>query len=298
MSKAPAAPDPAQVTQQSQATNLQTAQNQLKLNAPLGNNTNAYGSNTVNIDPKTGMPTGQTQTMAPWLTQLLGQRSDLASGINSTQSGILGNLPTGGINQDFNQATQNAANAAYGAQTNFLNPQFALQNKQLNQQLDDRGLPIGSEARTNALNNQQNQQNLAYTQAANNAYGAGLGAQQQGFNQAVTNQNLPYQQLGILAGINPTSSLLGSAPGAANLNPANVANTDVGAITQNSWKDQMAAQQANSSQLSSGLLGLGSLALTPMTGGLSAGLGSTLGGSLFKSLFGGSGGGGWSTSTQ
>jgi hypothetical protein len=276
--KAPQAPDPAQVAQQSQATNLQTAQNQLKLNAPLGNNSNAYGSNTVNIDPSTGLPTGQTQTMAPWLTQLLGQRSGLASGINNAQSGILSNLPTGGINQNFNDAANNAAKAAFGAQTNFLNPQFALQNKQLSQQLDDRGLPIGSEARTDATNNQQNQENLAYTQAANNAYGAGLQAQNQGFNQAVTNQNLPYNQLGVLAGINPTSSLLGAAPGAANLNPANVANTNVGGIYQNSYEDALKAQQANSGQLFGGLLGLGTLGLSGGTAGFGGSmLGTALG---------------------
>ena len=54
----------------------------------------------------------------------------------------------GGVNQDFNSTVDNAAKSAYGAQTGFLNPQFAQQEKNLNQQLDDRGLPIGSEART------------------------------------------------------------------------------------------------------------------------------------------------------
>jgi hypothetical protein len=267
MSKAPQAPDPAQVANQQTQSNLASATNQLKLNAPLGNNSNAYGSNTVNIDPSTGLPTGQTQTMAPWLTQLLGQRSGLASGVNNAQSGILSNLPTGGVNTNFNQATQNAANAAFGAQTNFLNPQFALQNKQLTQQLDDRGLPIGSEARTDATNNQQNQQNLAYTQAANNAYGAGLQAQNQGFNQAVTNQNLPYQQLGVLAGINPSSSLLSSGPSAANLPGANINPTNVGQIYQNSYQDALQSNQLNNSQLFGGLLGLGTLGLSGGTSG-------------------------------
>ena len=275
--KAPSAPNPANVAAQQTQSNKDTAAYQMKLNAPLGNVQNAYGQNTVQTDAN-GMPTGQVSTMAPWLTQLLNQRSGLAGGINSAQSGILGNLPTGGVNQDFGGTVDKAANAAYGAQTNFLNPQFALQNKQLNQQLDDRGLPIGSEARTDATNNQQNQQNLAYTQAANNAYGAGLQAQNQGFGQAVTNQNLPYQQLGVLAGINPTSSLLGATPGAANLQPSSVANTNVGQIYQNSYDDALKAQQANSSQLFSGLLGLGSLGLSGGTGGFgSSAVGKWLG---------------------
>jgi hypothetical protein len=268
MSKAPQAPDPAQVAQQQQQSNLQSATQQMKLNAPLGNVSNAYGSNTVQIDPKTGLPTGQTSTLSAPLQGLLNQREGLGSTIGGLQSQLTGLLPLGGVNQNFGDTVGKAANAAYGAQTGLLAPTWQMQTKQLEQQLDDRGLPIGSEARKDAENQLRNSQSLAQTQAANNAYGAGLQAQNQGFNQAVTNQSLPYQQLAQLGAANPTSSLLGLAPGAANLQPSSVANTNVGQIYQNSYEDALKAQQANSSALTSGLFGLGKLGLTAATGGL------------------------------
>lgn len=277
MKSAPQAPDPAQVAAQQTQSNKDTAKYQAQLNAPLGNVSNAYGQNTVQTDAN-GLPIGQTSTLSAPLQGLLNQREGLGSQIGNLQSQLTGLLPMGGVNQDFGDTVNKAAQAAYGAQTNFLNPQFALQNKQLNQQLDDRGLPIGSEARTDAMNNQQNQQNLAYTQAANNAYGAGLQAQNQGFNQAVTNQNLPYQQLGALTAANPSASLLSAAPGAANLQPSSVANTNVGQIYQNSYQDQLAANNYNNSQLFGGILGLGTLGLSGGTAGF--------GGSMLGSMMG------------
>ena len=275
--KAPKAPDPAQVAGQQTASNINTAKAQLGLNAPLGNVSNAYGQNQVLTDAS-GLPIGQVSSLSAPLQGLFNQRTGLGSQIGGLQSQLAGLLPLGGINQDFGSAADKAAQAAYGAQTNFLNPQFNLQSKQLNQQLDDRGLPIGSEARTDATNNLQNQQNLAYTQAANNAYGAGLNAQQQGWNQALQNQNLPYQQLAALTAANPSAGLLSAAPGAANLQPSSVNPTNVGQIYQNSYQDQLAANQYNNGQLFGGLLGLGTLGLSGGTGGFgSSMLGTALG---------------------
>ena len=65
----------------------------------------------------------------------------------------------------------------------------------------------------------------------------------------------------------------------ANLQPSSVANTNVGQIYQNSYDDQLKSQQANSSQLFGGLLGLGSLALS----GGTAGFGGSALGSLMAS---------------
>ncbi len=260
MSKGQTTIDPTATANAQTQSNIQTAQAQAALNAPLGNISNIYGSNQV-LTNSQGLPEGQISTMAPWEQGLLGQQAGNAGAINNAAGSLASNLPTGGLNMNFGDTVNNAANAAYGAQTNYLNPQFALQNKDLETQLDSRGLPIGSEARTDAENNQQNQQNLAYTQAANNAYGTGLAAQQQGYTQAVGQSMLPYQQLGLLTGANPTSSLLGQAPGAANLSSSSVQPTNVAGI------DQTAAQlaQAQNAQYASGALGIGTLGLLALS---------------------------------
>lgn len=279
MSKAPSPPNPYQVANAQTQSNLATAQGQAKLNAPLGNISNAYGQNQVLTDAN-GLPIGQVSSLSAPLQGLFGQRNQLGSTLGTAEQGIAGSLPSA-LNLNFGDTVNNAAQAAYGAQTGLLAPQFALQQKQLNQQLTDRGLPVGSEAWNDATANLNNSQNLAYTQAANNAYGAGLGAQQQGFNQAVTQNQLPFSQLASLAGINPTSSILGQAPGAANLSPSAVQPTNVGQIVQNSYQDALAANQYNNSQLGAGLLGIGTLGLSPAIGA-GLGLGNS---SIFGSMF-------------
>jgi len=266
-------PNAADTANQQSAYNVAAAQQQMKMNAPLGNVTNAYGQNKVLTDAN-GQPIGQVSTLSQPLQDLLTQRTGLGSQINTVQGNIASNLPTGGVNQDFNTTVQNAQNAAYKAQTGMLEPTFALQQKQLESQLDARGLPIGSEARSDAENQLSNQQNLARTQAANQAYGAGLTAQNQGFNQAVTNQNLPYQQILSLASANPSSGLLGAAPGASNLQGASITPPN---YTQDVYNSAKLQQDANS-QTASGIMGLGSLALAPFTGGASLMAGGLLGG--------------------
>ena len=249
-------PNPTDTANQQAAYNLTAAKQQMQMNAPLGNVSNAYGQNKVLTDAN-GMPIGQVSTLSDPLQGLLNQRTGLGGMLNTVQSNIASNLPTGGVNQDFNTTVQNAQNAAYNAQTGMLEPSFALQKKQLESQLDARGLPIGSEARSDAENQLANQQNLARTQAANQAYGAGLQAQSQGFNQAVTNQNLPYQQLGALSAANPTSGLLGAAPGAANLQGASIQAPN---YTQDVYNSAQLQNQKNQ-QYASGAMALGALLL-------------------------------------
>lgn len=264
MSLGTTVPDPGQTAQTQYRYNTQAAQDQMRMNAPLGNVTNAYGQNKVLTDAR-GMPIGQVSTLSQPLQDLLSQRTGLGGMINTVQGNIASNLPTGGVNQNFGDTVSKAQQAAYNAQTGMLEPSFALQQKQLEGQLDARGLPIGSEARTDAENQLANQQNLARTQAANQSYGAGLQAQSQGFNQAVTNQGLPYLQLSSLSGVNPSSGLLGAAPGAANLPGASVSPAN---YTQDVY-NSAALQNQQNAQLWSGLTGLGSLALAPVTGGTS-----------------------------
>ena len=275
--KAPSAPDPAQVASQQTQSNKDTAAYQAKINAPLGNVSNAYGQNTVQTDAN-GLPIGQTSTLSSPLQGLLNQRENLGGQLGGLQSQLSGLLPMGGINQNFSDAANKAQQTAYDAQAGLLQPQFDLQRKQTNQQLDDRGLPIGSEARNDATNQLNDSQNRILGSLANSAYGSGLQAQNQGFNQAVTNQNLPYQQLGALTAANPSASLLSAAPGAANLQPSSVANTNVGQIYQNSYQDQLAANNYNNSQLFGGILGLGTLGLSGGTAGF--------GGSMLGSMMG------------
>lgn len=78
-----------------------------------------------------------------------------------------------GVNGDFGSQIQQAQNAAYGAQTQYLDPQFQRQQQQLESQLAAQGIPVGSEAYTNAMNQFTESRNQAYQGAMNAAVGAG-----------------------------------------------------------------------------------------------------------------------------
>lgn len=246
---------PSDIANAQTGSNIQTAQAQSAMNAPLGNVANSWGSNAV-LTNGLGLPIGQISQLSQPLQNIFNQQTGNAQTLGSNIGSLASNLPQS-FNVDFGNSVNNAANSAYGAQTGFLMPQFQLQQKQLDQQLTDRGLPIGSEAWGDAESNLHNGQNLALTQAANNAYGAGLQAENQGFNQGVTQANLPYSWLTSLSSINPSAQLLAQAPGAANLSPSAIQPTNVNQAYQTSIQ----AQQAQNAQLAAGLLGVGKLGL-------------------------------------
>jgi hypothetical protein len=99
------------------------------------------------------------------------------------------------------------------------------------------------------------------------AQGFGQNAATQGFNSAVTANQLPYSQLSTISSLDPTNSVLSHAPGAANLQGTNVANTDVSGNVWNAYNAQNQQYQNQMAGNAALLKGIGSVALAPMTGG-------------------------------
>lgn len=164
--------------------------------------------------------------------------------------GQIANLRTsssGVLDQGPQLLTQNVGNAIYGQQAGFLNPQWQQQEQQLHDQLSQQGIPVGSQAYNNAMDQFYNSRTQAYqsaqdaatagaTSAANNLFGMalagqGLGLQQaqaadqaalsgqglsnaqaqQAFNMALTGQqqNIGQQQLAEQQPLSLLSQLLG-----------------------------------------------------------------------------------------
>jgi hypothetical protein len=214
-----------------------------------------------------GSSTGQTQNALFGL-----------GGINNSLAG-LGNQISPTAAQDAN--TQ-GREAAYAAQTQYLDPQFKQQQSSLESQLANQGLVPGSQAYDNAMTNYNNSKNQAYSNAANQATLTGsqigsqmlqnnlaaVGAQGNLLNQQGTNYSqqaslaqLPYSQISSLAGLVPGNT--GTAQSAAN--PANIAQA-----FQNQYQGQLNAyntQTGAANSTKSGLFGLGSAAI-PMMGNM------------------------------
>lgn len=87
---------------------------------------------------------------------------------------------------DFNQAAQAAADASYGQATSRLDPRFQQESSDLSSRLVNSGIPVGSEAYNREMTNYNNEKNDAYNQAAYSSQAAGLAAQGQGYDQALS----------------------------------------------------------------------------------------------------------------
>ena len=184
---------------------------------------------------------------------------------NQAQGGLTaGNLATSA--GDPNAINQQAADAVYNQQTQYLDPQFKQSDQALASQLANQGIAPGSEAYNNAMLNQSNAKQQAYSNAANNATTQGASVAQGLFGMNATNANLnnsAAQQtltsnLGIMGGLN--SAIPGAAqynqqavPGADLLGAANAANANTVAANN--------ANVASNNATKSGLFGLGAAAI-------------------------------------
>lgn len=151
-------------------------------------------SQSLNFDNMTPLQTSVSTGPLQWSVANPQARTgvDSAGGIQTTfgnggpvQSnlnfGALGEMPGSG---NFGEAANRASDAAYNAAASRLNPQFAQQESDMRARLANSGISENSDAYRREMDNFARNKNDAYNQASFNAYGAGLAAQQQGFNQA------------------------------------------------------------------------------------------------------------------
>lgn len=290
----PAAPDP-QVTAQAQtASNQATATSNAELNRI--NQYTPYGSSTYNVtgnNPDGTPQYSQTTSLSPGQQNLYDMTLQGEQSLGQTALGQLGNLQSsystpfsfGGPNVqgsvspssiDINSLVdpariQQAQDAAYKSQTQYLDPQFAQQGESLNAQLANQGLQVGDKAYTNATDQFARQKQLAYqgaqdsavqagNQEQNTLFGQGLSANNQQFGQNLSSANLNnsasaqalQQALGLYN--QPLNSYNALATGAQVQNPTfssvpatNQANTDVAGITNSAYQNQLARYQQQQS---------------------------------------------------
>lgn len=209
---APTPPDPTQVASAQSAANIASATAQQKLNmvntsGPGGtvnyvadpNAPGGYSQNTTLSPGQQGIydqgvsaqnaALGVANQQIGRVGDALGKGLD-TSGLPALSGGVnTSNLQPGqGIQNSFNpgqqvqghagyqninQSVNQAANAAYGQATSRLDPQFDLQQKQLETQLANQGLGENSTAYQNAMDQFGRTKNDAYNQANFSAIGAG-----------------------------------------------------------------------------------------------------------------------------
>lgn len=270
--KAPTPPDPVTTAAAQTKSNQDTAQYQQGLNlidqvTPLGSLTYTQ---TDPGDTSTNTPPHYVQTTA------LSQSGQESFDLQQQVSKALNNLALSGTSQvadafnkpiDYsnlpaipNDPNGNAArDALYAQATSRLDPQFETGQKELETQLNNKGIKQGSDAWNSALDQFGRNKNDAYGSAERSSVAGGasyaqqllsnaLSARQQGISEADYERELP---------INEVSTLLNggqvSQPTFGNTVQTGVNATNTAQITQNSFADAFqnynAAMTANSAAI-------------------------------------------------
>lgn len=270
----PSPPDPVATANAQTASNIETA----KANATLNriNQTTPYGTSTYDITgyDANGIPQySQTTALSPveqglFNTYTTGQQNlgNIALGMQGQVAGSYTNpidtssLPgvASKVNLgDTSSQIQQAQDAAYKGQTQYLDPQYARAQEQLQSQLTNQGIPQGSEAWNNAMNQFNEQKQAAYgnaglqavqagNQEQNTLFGQGLSsadlqnqAQAQGMQQLFALRNQPLNEYNaLISGAQVQNPAFTATP------TANQANTDIAGITNQGYQNQLAQYNA------------------------------------------------------
>lgn len=269
--QAPKAPDPVATANAQAAANSQAAITQANLNridqvTPQGSIT--YNQIGTNSD---GTPRyQQVQSYSPQQQALYDQQNQIAQSLgglaqNNVQrvqqaqnsplsfdsmTALQSSVPGATYNPgNFNATVQRAEDAAYGKAASRLDPQFAQQESDMRARLAASGISENSDAYRREVDNFSRNRNDAYDVARNSAFGAGLAAQDQGYQQglstagfnfnsgaanATLNNQVRQQQIDEASylrnlPLNDIAALLGTGGGVQNPNFSNFAQVGVAA---------------------------------------------------------------------
>jgi len=223
----------------------------------------------------------QTTTLSPAEQDILNKTQGFQQTALGAGTAMAGALPTGGLNLSnapamptAGQYNQSAASAVWDQQKAMLDPQWQVQEQQLRDSLRDQGIPPGSPAYNQQMDQLDRQRTLAYQQAhdaaiqegynvANQQFGQGMEARQQGVAEAGQQYQMPVSNLAQLMSAYTGTGGVQAPQGQAQ--PSQIAPPDLSQAfqTQQTALQNQYAQQANMyGQNVGGLSGLaGMLAL-------------------------------------
>ena len=230
--------------------------NQRRTTTPLGTQDfNQIGSTSI---PSIGGQPGfdipryeQSISMTPEGQNLYNRQMGLSTGLLGLGQGSL-NQTSASLGQPQNlQSVQDIADQSYGMQTKRLDPQWAQNEQTMAAKLADQGIPVGSEAHTNAMREFSQAKNDAYERARLSS----IGTMPQTYQLSTAERMQPLTELNaIRTGAQPQMPQFQPVPAAGGTMGPNM----LGAATAQSgyqtdlYNQQMAQQNA----MMGGLFGL------------------------------------------
>ena len=265
---APAAPDYTAAAQQTAQGNLEaaraaTAANRVNQVTPYGN-LNYTQSGT---DPY-GNPTWTaTTSLSDVGQQLLNNQNQTSLGLGSAINAQLGqvqNVMGQGFNPDLPSTGMNPGQSYQDAYMQRLAPQLAQSRESTTAALANQGIAPGTQAYENAMRQQAIKENDLLLGATTQGFGVGQQANQQAYNQALTNYNLPLNTLSALR----TGAQVQNPSFVNSAQQATTAGADLLGAAQMGYNAQMGdfnAKQAAQANFNQGLMGLGAAGIPLMS---------------------------------
>ena len=257
--QAPAAPDYTSAANATAAGNLAAAQaataaNRVNQVTPYGNLN--YSQNGTDAQ---GNPTWTaTTSLSDVGQQLLNNQNSTSLGLGSAINSQLGNVQNT-MSQPFNpnlpQVGINAGQNYQDAAMSRLAPQISQQRELLNNQLANQGIPVGSQAWQTAQMNQGQKENDLLAANTTQGFNTGLAANQNAFNQQMTQYNMPLNTLSSLR----TGAQVQNPTFVNSANQATTAGPDLLGAASSQYNAALGnanMQNAAQSNLNSGLMGL------------------------------------------
>lgn len=271
-SKAPAPPDPAKTAAAQALANKEAVYesarvNQMRQVTPTGE---------VSYSGKIGSPgRTQTTTLAPAQRNQLDQKNQLAAALGGLSLDRAGQIDLGRFalpgGAPTLQDTSDVENRQYERAMELMSPEFDRQERRMETNLAQRGIPIGGEAYSDVQGQFDKSRNEAVKGAAFDAMRAGqteqsrlYGAERGAYGDKLSDQLLERQQpMNELAAILQGSPAL-SGPQAASPAGYQMGAPDISGMIQNQYQGQMNnynQQQQQKQSAMGGLFSLGSAAL-------------------------------------
>jgi hypothetical protein len=257
---APAAPDYAGAAQATASGNLDaaraaTAANRVNQVTPYGNL-----DYTISGQDPYGNPTWTAKTsLSDVGQQLLNNQNNASLGLGSTINSALGQVQNT-MGQQFNpnlpSTGMNPGQSYQDAYMQRLAPQLEQSRESNTAALANQGIVPGTKAYDNAMRQQAMKENDLLLGATTQGFGVGQQANQQAYNQALTNYNLPLNTLSALR----SGSQVQNPSFVNSAQQATTGGADLLGAAQMGYNAQMGnfnAGQAAQQGLNSGLMGLG-----------------------------------------
>jgi hypothetical protein len=257
---APAAPDYTAAAQQTAQGNLEaaraaTAANRVNQVTPYGNldytqsGTDPYGNPTWTA----------TTSLSDVGQQLLNNQNQTSLGLGGTINAALGqvqNTMGQAFNPNLPSTGMNPGQSYQDAYMQRLAPQLAQSRESTTAALANQGIAPGTQAYENAMRQQAIKENDLLLGATTQGFGVGQQANQQAYNQALTNYNLPLNTLSALR----TGAQVQNPSFVNSAQQATTGGADLLGAAQMGYNAQMGdfnAKQAAQANFNQGLMGLG-----------------------------------------